>query len=110
MENNDEIPKIPKKKKIVSKKPSSSLASDQIQKLLREALIKNASEKIKQNELEIDSMVATMEEFLRSFILIGYNLNNEPVIVTHAKTQLDVDALYSSLGRFFVSINNHNGL
>jgi len=50
-----------------------------------------------------------MEEFLRSFIVIGYNMNNEPIVITNAKSQLDADALYTSLGRLFYSINNGGG-
>lgn len=109
-ENSDETP-APKKKKSLNKKklPVSSISSEQIQRLLKEALIKNMEDKFKRNDLEVDALISTMEEFLRSFIVIGYNMNNEPLVITNAKSQLDADALYTSLGRLFYSINNGGG-
>jgi len=110
-QNSDEDPIVPKKKRNLSKKPlkkdigSSPISSDQIQKLLKEALIKNMKEKHKESELEVDALISTMEEFLRSFIVIGYSMNNEPIVVTNAKSQLDADALYTALSRLFFSLN-----
>ena len=46
-----------------------------------------------------------MEEFLRSFILIGYNLNSEPIVITNARSQIDADALNTALSRLFFSIH-----
>lgn len=117
-ENNEDMPLVPKKKKVVSKKINetkkppnkSSITSEQIQRLLKEALMKNMEDRVVKNELEIDALIATMEEFLRSFIVIGYNMKNEPLVVTNAKSQLDADALYTSLSRLFFSINNGGGL
>jgi hypothetical protein len=59
---------------------------------------------------EVDALITTMEEFLRSFIIIGYNMKNEPIVVTNAKSQLDADALYTALARLFLSINHTGGL
>lgn len=110
MENNEENSKIPKKKKIISKRKVDSITTEEIQKLLKEALIKSAYEKVKNTNLEIDSMVLVMEEFLKAFIIIGYDLEDKPVCITNAKTQLDADALYTSLIRLFASVNNQQGL
>jgi len=113
-QDNEESPLIPKKKKAISKKiiskkdvkpKVSSISTEQIRKLLREALQKNIEDKYSRSELEMDALIATMEEFLRSFIVIGYNMNNEPLVITNAKTQLDADALYTSLSRLFFSMN-----
>tara|TARA_Y100000310_G_C20207984_1_gene589967 strand:+ start:269 stop:610 length:342 start_codon:yes stop_codon:yes gene_type:complete len=41
-----------------------------------------------------------VEEFLGSFIVIGYTQNGEPVALTSAKTQQQVDALHTNLQRF----------
>lgn len=109
MEFEEDAPK-PKKKKITKSIDPKSITSDQIKKLLKETLIENLMENKKRSNLEIDAMVATMEEFLRSFILIGYSLKNEPIVVTHAKTQLDADALHTSLYRLFMSMNGGSGM
>lgn len=105
MESNEEKPQ-PKKKKIVKSAGDEGFSSDQIKRLLKEALMDNMHDHKKRTNLEIDAMVSTMEEFLRSFILIGYNIKNEPITITHAKSQLDADALYTALTRLFFSINS----
>jgi hypothetical protein len=124
MENKDE-PSKPKKKKIstkietkpieakkISYKPieSSSLSSEQIRKLLKEVMMESAYETKMRSNTEVDALIHTMEEFLRSFIIIGYNMKNEPLVITNAKTQLDADALYTSLARLFLSINHNGGM
>ena len=105
----DETPQ-PRKRKVPKNISNEDFTSDQIRKLLKEALMDNLTEVRKQSNMEIDAMVSTMEEFLRSFILIGYNMKNEPVTITHAKSQLDADALYTALARLFTTINSPHGL
>jgi len=124
MENKDETPK-PKKKKTSPKsdiKPievnklqynsmdASSFSSEQIRKLLKEVMLENAYESKSRSNTEVDALIHTMEEFLRSFIIIGYNMKNEPLVITNAKSQLDADALYTSLARLFLSINHSGGI
>lgn len=109
MESSDESPK-PRKKKLSKSLEVENFSSEQIKRLLKEALIDNLNESKKRSNVEIDAMVSTMEEFLRSFILIGYNIKSEPITITHAKSQLDADALYTALTRLFLSINNPHGL
>ena len=108
MQANDETPQ-PRKKK-PSKKTDDQLyiksyTNDQIKKILKEALLDNIEDSKQRSNQDIDALVSTLEEFLRSFILIGYNLKNEPITITHAVSQLDADALYTSLSRLFISIN-----
>ena len=114
-----EEPKPQKKKKIVKQSTpltplspvsASALSSEQIRKLLKEVMIEGMAESKKRSDMEVDAIVATMEEFLRSFIIIGYNMKNEPLIITNAKSQLDADALYTSLTRLFFSINSNGGM
>lgn len=109
MDNNEENSKPIKKKKIDSKKTTKGFSSEEIQKLLKEALIKSSYEKLKNSNLEIESMVGIMEEFLKAFIVIGYDLDDNPVCITNAKTRLDADALYTSLVRLFASMSNQQG-
>lgn len=112
MQTDSENPELPKKRKKASpKKPVApkSISSDQIQKLLKEVILKNVDEKLRSNHNEVDALVSTMEEFLRCFIVIGYNLNNEPLIITNARSQIDADALQTALSRLFFSIQNGGG-
>jgi hypothetical protein len=111
-----EEPKPQKRKKAVKQIDTtasisaSSLSSDQIRKLLKEVMLDGMYESKKRSDLEVDAIIATMEEFLRSFIIIGYNMKNEPLVITNAKSQLDADGLYTSLTRLFLSIHNNGGM
>ena len=112
MQTDSENPELPRKKKKASpKKPlvPKSISSDQIQKMLKEVIIKSVDEKLRSNHNEVDALVSTMEEFLRCFIVIGYNLNNEPLVITNARTQIDADALQTALSRLFFSIQSGGG-
>ena len=112
MQTDSDNPELPKKKKTPIKKSKEInpvVSTDQIRKLLRDALLKNIDDASKQHEIEIDALIATMEEFLRSFILIGYNLNSEPVVITNARSQIDADALNTALSRLFFSIHGGPG-
>jgi hypothetical protein len=124
MANKDENP-LPKKKKtsIKSKQKSmevrdlsikpmemETITSEQVRKLLKEVMLESAYETKLRSNTEVDALVTMMEEFLRSFIVIGYNMKSEPVVITSAKSQLDADALYTSLARLFLSINSSGGM
>jgi hypothetical protein len=124
MENKDESSK-PKRKKAASKNATksidikqisfkeaeaNSITSDQIRRLLKEVMVESAYETKLRSNTEVEALVSTMEEFLRSFIVIGYNMKSEPIVITSAKSQLDADALYTSLARLFLSINHSGGM
>lgn len=125
MQNKDETPKPKKTKKSFQKneiKPidyddnqlksleSNTFTSDQIRKLLKEVMMERVYESKVRTNTEVDALMHTMEEFLRSFIVVGYNMKNEPLVLTNAKSQLDADALYTSLARLFFSINHNGGM
>ncbi len=111
MEDEPKNNKLPKRGKTSSKKKESpKITPDQIQKLLKDALLKNMEERIEQSDLEMEAMIATVQEFLRCFIIIGYNLDQEPVLVTNANSQMDADALYTALAKVFISTNTNGGL
>jgi len=112
-----------KKKKVPVKniKPASAeaqknkisadkISADQIKALLKEALINSSQEYSKKNNIELEALCSTIEEFLRTFIIIGYNLDNDPVYMVNAETQLDADALYTALARVFFTTNQNGGL
>ena len=56
-------------------------------------------EKVKR-EKDIRYMISNMEEFLSTFLLLGYTMDGKPVTVSCAKTQKDTDALNSSLQNY----------
>jgi hypothetical protein len=100
----------PKKKKVpVDKKKDSKFSSTDIQKLLNEVLLESIQDDLRKQDIELEAISSTLEEFLRSFILIGYDTNNQPIVITNAKTQLDADALYTALARVFMHMNAMGG-
>jgi hypothetical protein len=107
-----------KKKKVPVKnvKPTSveaqknKISADQIKALLKEALINSSQEYSKKTDIELEALCSTVQEFLRSFIIIGYNLDNDPIYMVNAESQLDADALYTALARVFFTTNQNGGL
>lgn len=44
-----------------------------------------------------------LNEFLQSYIIIGYTSKGDPVNITSAKSQQEIDALHTNLQRFIAS-------
>lgn len=57
----------------------------------------------KQHDKNVKAMCTHVEEYLSNFILIGYTVNGEPVQVTCARSQKDVDSLSTGLQKYIVS-------
>lgn len=101
MENPDEIPKPLKKKKPIAKK-KINFSQEEANKLIKEVMASHIKEARKARDIELDSLVATVEEFLQTFIIIGYDLTERPVVVMQAKSQLEADALSTALTKVFL--------
>jgi len=91
-------PKVPRGK------PSKK--THDLQNLLKDALRLRLSKKRKKRvvEDELEAMVATCQEFMKSFIILGYSLDGnavDPIIV--AANQQDADALGNYLSKFINS-------
>ena len=90
-------PKKPKKKVT-----QSSIDSDQLQRLLKEALQEYAEERTMKHLDNANASSGTLDEFLQTFVLLGYDLNGTPVTIVNTKTQQDADALSTAVTRFFM--------
>ncbi len=68
---------------------------------------------IKEKKREIDSLYELVKEFMGPYMLIGYDLNNNPVEIIAASSQAQHDALLERLRRLMFKINqniiNSNG-
>jgi len=102
--NNKKKPSVPKEKK------DKNISQEQIRSLLKEVMLKNIEEEEHQRNITLESISSTLEEFLRCFIVIGYNLDNEPILISNAKTQLDADALNTALNKVFFSMGGKDEL
>ena len=94
----------PKKPKKTSK--SSGLTSDQLQQILKEALMSHAETHTRKTADLCSSITATLEEFLQTFVVLGYDLDGMPITIVNTKTQQEADALSTAVTRFFMKHND----
>lgn len=109
-----------KKEKAVSQKPAPSAAvaplptkqapleqpDPNVMKVIKDALViqmtnPDSHYRKRQTANELDAMIATCQEFMKSFVILGYNFEGQPIppmIVAHS--QQEADALGSYLSKF----------
>ena len=69
---------------------------------------KNLKQKVvKEKHREIDSLDQQIKEFLGSYMLIGYDLNNQPVEIVSAGDPASHDALLERFRRVMFKINQN---
>jgi hypothetical protein len=106
----DETPKKrgrPKKIKIDSISLSATdVDNTEIQDVIREALRTIVTERgsVKKEEELIEAMVITCSEFMKSFIIMGYDLNDNAIQpIFYANSDMEADALSHYIQQYFVS-------
>lgn len=77
-----------------------------IAKVIREALMIRLANDSRNTQVdEINAMVATCQEFMSSFIILGYDMNHQPIQpVVYANNQQEAD----SLGAYLSKLIHHN--
>ncbi len=95
------------KDKNVDKEVIFESIDPQTEDIIRDALktfVKERYNKRATNN-DIEAMVATCSEFMNSFIIMGYNTQNEPIDpIFYCRSELEADALSHYLQRFFISL------
>ena len=72
------------------------------------ASFKNLKQRVvKEKHREIDSLDQQIKEFLGSYMLIGYDLNNQPVEIVSAGDPASHDALLERFRRVMFKINQN---
>ena len=106
----DEAPKKrgrPKKEKVESVSLSAvDNHNTDIQNVIREALrtIITESSEVKKDEETIEAMTSTCAEFMKSFIIMGYDLNDNAIApIFYAKTDMEADALSHYMQQYFMA-------
>ena len=93
--------------KPTSKKKSTKLDSDDSKyKLIRAALEEHLVEHARRHDKKkrsLDEVTAHVEEFMDSFIIIGYDYGGEPVTLISANTQQQADSLSTAIQKFIVN-------
>lgn len=94
------------KKKITKKDQTSEKVADLdpvIAKVIRDALLIKLAEN--QHNIdkacELEAMIATVQEFMSSFIILGYDMNHQPIQpIVFAHNQQEADSLGAYLSKF----------
>jgi len=115
MDNQPDNPeKKPRKRKPKANQNKSSTPNkmnvDSIKSLLSKVIMQDMMDKEMSavRDMEVDSLIATNQEFLKCFVIIGYDLNEVPVLVFKANSQLQADALSSSITKLVMNGNKDN--
>lgn len=106
-----EKPKPSPKPKRKSKKRTSP-DSDGRYRIIRKALEEHLIEHARQNDKKrksLDEITSTIEEFMDSFIILGYDYNGESVTLISANTQQQADSLSTLIQKFVVSSQGPSG-
>lgn len=116
-------PKAKKKSEPVKVKPPQStpvpanqaeaLVDAQIAQVIKDAIrihLIQSGKKRQQVEEELDAMVATCQEFMKSFVILGYDMSGSPVDpIIYAHNQQEADALGNYLQKFLQHIARNDG-
>ena len=107
----DKAPKNNKEKKV--KKPSTKLNVED-KEVLRQAMLASLQENIVNHEngikKDLKNLSSQVEEYLTSFIILGYTFDGEPVQCISAHNQLEADSLVTLINKFFHSHIENEGV
>ena len=102
----------PKKKtstrKSRSKKSGDSTGYDLIRAALESHLIDHARKRQDQKR-NVEQLSSIIEEYLSSFVLLGYNYDGEPITLVSASTQQQSDSLSTLIQKFIISSHGPPG-
>lgn len=102
-EKKDQSPK----KKTTKKKIVVNTSSDdeEVDELLRDALkIVIKQKHVRQPDHQIEAMVDTCSEFMKSFIIMGYDMDSKSIEpIFYAKNDLEADALANYMQKYFIN-------
>jgi len=107
-----EPPETSPKANLPAKKKRVSKDSDTRYKIIRAALEEHLIEHARKHDgkkKSLDEVNATLEEFLDSYIILGYDYTGEAVTLISANTQQQADSLSTLIQKFVVSSQNSNG-
>lgn len=79
-----------------------------IRAALESHLVEHAKRKHDQKR-NMEQLVSIIEEYLGSFILLGYNYDGEPVTLVSASTQQQSDSLSTLLQKFIMTTDPRDG-
>jgi hypothetical protein len=83
-------------------------ANKEVKELTHKALISFLRDQLKnknESKKDMDALTSQILEFLNCFILLGYNVDGEPVTIISAHNQQEADSLGSLINKFIFTQN-----
>jgi hypothetical protein len=77
-----------------------------LRSVMQQHLTQQSSIKIEKTK-NIHNLVNLVSEYLSPFIILGYDIDGQPVNLIHSKSQMDADALSAAINRLIFSNNKH---
>ena len=78
-----------------------------LQESIHKHLMEYASKK-KLEEKTVDDLTQVLEEYLSTFLILGYNYKGEPVQIVSVDNQQNADALGTAIHRFLTQTNRNS--
>lgn len=94
-----------------SPKKLTQTEKSHIEELLKSTLQEYAirqTKTIKDKEDIAQKLTAIIGEYIGAFMLIGYDAKGDPFNMLHAPTQLDIDAINTSLNKLVFNMGGNN--
>lgn len=89
--------------------PNNSETKDLARKAFA-AFIQNQLKESNSARKNTEALVNTVQEFLNSFIILGYTMDGQPVNFIFAHNQQEADSLATLLNKFFIkNVRNEPG-
>jgi len=94
------------KKKAQKKQPEEQIPTtdSQTKELIQGALVEYLKDKLEErnnSRKNYDGMISVIEEFLNSFIVLGYTFDGQPIQYICAHNQQQADSLATLVNKFF---------
>lgn len=102
----DDASKKPSPRKSKKKVDNSGITSEQLQQLLKEALSESVDVRSRKTASNINAINGTLEEFLQTYLVLGYDLDGRLITLINTKTPQEADALSTAITRFFMQHNH----
>lgn len=83
--------------------PKEPVLDPIIEKVIKDALMIHIANNSRRKDTvdELDAMVATCQEFMSSFIILGYDMNHQPIQpIVYAHNQQEADSLGAYMSKF----------
>ena len=98
MDKNDKSNEVEKK--------ATNKADIRAEEVIREALKRFVLEnnRVRRTDDDLDAMVSTCSEFMKSFIIMGYDFQGNAIKpIFYAKSDIEADALAQYVQKFFIA-------